>query len=48
MLCAQSGAVELQEASTLEDSVDNCLAQVVVVQHGAPGLRCLLVVKIFS
>jgi hypothetical protein len=41
-----AGAAELQEVSTLEDSVDNCVGQVLVVHHGAPGLRCFLVVKI--
>lgn len=42
MFCAQGWPVEAQQTTALEDSVDDGLSKVVVVQDGTPGARVLV------
>jgi hypothetical protein len=42
MLRSHGGPVELEQPTAVEDAVDDCLGEVVVVQHGAPALGVLV------
>ena len=45
---ADGWAIEAQESAPLEDSVEDRLCQVLIVEDAAPRFQCLLVVKIIG